>query len=368
MKGSRITAVGLVAAAAAWIASGYLLPRDSADSKAAIEPGQTKIEAPFRVAVANVDVVMHRPKLTLSGQTEADRRVMLVSRANGILTALNVRRGQKVEKGEVIAVLSDEAREAQVVQAEALFEQRRAEYEAKKRLIEKGIAPQLNLVSLESQLKAAQAALAAAKAERDRGVVRAPWAGVITDVPAEIGGASFSVAGHNVAQLMALDPMLAVVEVSEQNLGGVAVGAPARVRLITGRTVDGKIRYVAKSANAKTRTYRVEVAMANADGAIPDGITAEVTIDLAPVGAARVPRSALTFSSAGDLGVRVVDNDNKVAFMPVKLVDDEQSDMWVKGLRNNARVIVKGQDFVREGQRVVAVRADTKFNAKTAER
>ena len=38
MKASRITAVGLVAGAALWIASGHLMPRDSADSQAAIRP------------------------------------------------------------------------------------------------------------------------------------------------------------------------------------------------------------------------------------------------------------------------------------------------------------------------------------------
>ena len=91
-------------------------------------------------------------------------------------------------------------------------------------------------------------------------------------------------------------------------------------------------------------------------------------IDLAPVAAARVPRSALTFSSQGDLGVRLVNAAGKVAFMPVKLVDDRQSDMWVKGLPNNARVIVQGQDFVREGQRVVAVETAANITAKTAER
>ena len=46
MKASRITAVGLVAAAALWIASGHLLPRESAEGQAAIRPAEQKVEAP----------------------------------------------------------------------------------------------------------------------------------------------------------------------------------------------------------------------------------------------------------------------------------------------------------------------------------
>ena len=68
--------------------------------------------------------------------------------------------------------------------------------------------------------------------------------------------------------------------------------------------------------------------------------------------ATRVPRSALTFSSAGDLGVRTVDADDMVDFVPVSVVEDEQSFMWVTGIADGSRVIVQGQDFVREGQKV----------------
>jgi multidrug efflux system membrane fusion protein len=73
--------------------------------------------------------------------------------------------------------------------------------------------------------------------------------------------------------------------------------------------------------------------------------------------AARVPRSALTFSSAGDLGVRTVGGNGKVAFVPVGLVEDEQGQMWVSGLADGAQVITQGQDFVSEGQIVEAVSA-----------
>ena len=108
-----------------------------------------------------------------------------------------------------------------------------------------------------------------------------------------------------------------------------------------------------------------EVEVPNADAVIPDGITAEVSIPLAAVASVSVPRSALTFSSAGDLGVRVVDPGNKVAFVKVSVVDDQQEFMWVRGIADAARVIVHGQDFVREGQVVEPVAAEA---PKTAAR
>lgn len=364
MKASRVTAVGLVAAAALWVLSGHLIPHETAESRAAIRPGEAENEKLFRVAVTETSIVPHSRKLVLSGRTEADRKVALTARTGGVLTELKVKRGQQVKKGEVIAILSDDAREAQVAQARALFNQRRTELEARRKLIEQGTLPRLEGVNLESQFKAAEAGLAAAEAERDRGVVRAPWDGVITDVPAEVGGAAFSMAGKEVATMVALDPMLAVVEISERKLAGINVGDKAKVRLVTGQVAEGRIRFVSKSASQTTRTYRVEAELKNADGAIPDGITAEVSVQLAPVPLTRLARSALTFSSGGDLGVRAVGDDGKVLFHRVSVHEDEQTYLWLDGIPNGARVIVQGQDFVREGQRVEAVPAQ----ASTAKR
>jgi len=364
MKASRITAVGLVAGAALWIGSGHLMSNHGGEGQAAIRPGEAKSQPLFRVEVAQAKVVPHSPTLTLSGRTEADHKVALAARTAGILTELRVKRGQHVEKGEIVAVLADEAREAQVQQAQALVDQRKAELEAKRKLIDIGAMPKLDLVNLESQYKAAQAALATATAERDRGVVRAPWSGVVTNVPAEVGGAAFSFQGTEIATLVAPDPMLAVVEVSERRLAGIKVGETAEVRLITGQSVPGRVRYVAKSASQTTRTYRVEVVMANPDFQIPDGITAEVALSLHPAPAVRLPRSALTISSAGDIGVRVVGEGGKVAFVPVRVVEDMQDTMWLSGVADGARVIVRGQDFVREGQQVAVVEAPTEAAAR----
>jgi multidrug efflux system membrane fusion protein len=355
MKASRLTAVGLVAAAVLWIASGHFMPHESGEGRAAVPPGGNEPKKLFRVAIMQTSEVPHARKLVISGRTEADKRVTIAARTGGVLTELRVKRGTHVNEGDVIAVLSDDARTAQVAQAKALVVQRQAELDAKRKLITTGAMPKLDLVNLEAQLEAAKAALATAEAELDRGVIRAPWAGTVSDLKVDVGQAAFSFMGSELLTLMSLDPMLAVVEVAERKLAGLKVGEMADVRLVNGQTARGKIRFVAKTASATTRTYRVEVEMANPDGAMPDGITCEVSLPQAPVPATQVPRSALTISSTGDIGVRTVTEANTVAFVPVRVVEDEQSSMWVAGIADGTRVIVQGQDFVREGQQVEAV-------------
>lgn len=356
MKASRVVAVGVVAAAGLWIASGHFLPHESAESRASIR-SDAAAKKPFRVAVVETRVTEHSRRLVVAGRTEADKRVTVTARSGGVLTELRVRRGSRVEKGDILAVLSDDARRAQVAQAESLVIQRRTELEAKRKLIVTGAVPKLELVNLEAQLKASEAALAAAEAELERGFVRAPWAGIVHEVAVEVGGAALPMMGREIATIVALDPMLAVVEVSERRLAGLNVGDRAEVKLVTGETLTGRIRFVAKSASQNTRTYRVEVELPNPDGVVPDGITAEVAIPVAPVRAARLPRSSLTIASTGDIGVRIVGGDGAVVFRRVGVVEDQQVAIWVTGLADGDRVIVQGQDFVREGQVVEAVPA-----------
>lgn len=357
MKASRFAAVGLVVGAVVWIGSGYLLPHESPESTAAIT-SETQADKPFRVATIEAKIVPHRPTLVMSGRTMADKKVAVSARANGVITELRVQRGDRVKKGDVIAVLSDEARDANVLQAKAKLSQKKREREVREQLIEKGTLPRLNLLDLEAQEKAAEAALAVAEAERDRSQVLAPWSGIVNAVPAELGQSMNAAApgsSNEIAQLISLDPILAVVEVSERHLQGLMVGAPTRIKLVTGETVEGKIRYISQSASETTRTYRVDIEAPNPDTKIPDGITVEVAVSLEATPATQVPRSALIFSASGDLGVRTVGADNKVDFAKITIAEDRQQNMWVKGVPDGARVIVQGQDFVREGQLVEAV-------------
>jgi multidrug efflux system membrane fusion protein len=353
MKGSRVAAVVIVLAAAGWIASGHF-----GDAHTPPPAAPAAAETPrFRVSVIPVEVQPHQRSLVLSGRTEADKRANAVARAPGVVMDLKVRRGSAVKTGDVIAVLSDEAREATVQQARARLEQRRSEYDAKMRLIRSGTLPALSQPQLEADLKAAEAALAQAEAERNRGEVLSPITGIVNDVPVQVGQALQI--GNNLAEVIGLDPMLAVVEIAERQLGGVNVGDKAEARLVTGQKVAGQVRFISRKASPQTRTYRVEIGIDNKQGTIPDGVTAEVALQLAPVPAARVPRSALTFSGEGKLGVRAVDAASKVTFVPVVVVEDGQADLWVAGVSPDLRVIVQGQDFVKEGELVEAVPVQT---------
>ena len=359
LKPSRIIAIGVVIAAVLWIGSGIVTSNSHAGESGAKEPPSVPVQ---KVGVEVAAPAIHRRSVTLSCVTQADHKASAVARGAGVLRMVAVERGDHIQAGQIVARISDEGRQAAVDQARALLDQRQAEYAANKKLIDQGNQARINLAALEAGVAAAKAAVAAAEAELDRTIVRAPIDGKIDRVPVQVGQAVQ--VGSEIAEIVDPNPMLAVAAVSEARRASVKAGQDASVRFIDNSKTAGKVRFVSLSADTATRTYRVEVRMDNADAAIPDGVTCEMEVNLGADYAVAVPRSALVFSDDGRLGVRIADSQSRAQFVPVAVVDDGTDVLWLTGIDTASRVIVVGQDFVKDGDLVEAVSA-AKAEVKT---
>jgi membrane fusion protein, multidrug efflux system len=352
LKPSKIIAIVLVGASVVWIASGVFESNEEPATEAAAPTSAIPIQ---KVSVASTVPEKHERNILVSCVTEADRRATAVARSDGIIIKLMAVPGAAIRAGQTTAIISDEGREAAVKQAEALVAQRKAEFDANKRLIDQGTTPRNTLPALEAALAAADASLAVARAEADKQTIKSPIDGIIDSVPVQVGQAVRD--GTQIAVVIDPDPMLAVGAVSEFRRASLKIGQNVTVRFVDGSPAKGTINFVSLSAEPATRTYKVETRMGNPDAAIADGLTCEMSISLAPIKAASVPRSALVFSDEGELGVRIVDTESKARFVPIEIVDDGRSRVWVSGIEGSTSVIVVGQDFVKNGDPVEAVSA-----------
>ena len=202
---------------------------------------------------------------------------------------------------------------------------------------------------------AAEAQLAQAEAAADRLNIRAPFAGLVEKVEVERG--EWVQAGTPIATVLALDPIIVRAEVGELDIARIAVGGKATVRLISGAELDGTVRTISNESSAQTRTFAVDVSLPNPDRKIPSGMTAEVSLFTDPVSAVVVPRSVITLSAEGKIGLRVVGADNIARFVATELVDDTAEGLVVAGLPEGVRIITAGQDLVRDGETVTVVDA-----------
>jgi multidrug efflux system membrane fusion protein len=249
-----------------------------------------------------------------------------------------------------------------VVTAKAVLAQRQREFDAVSRLVKSGSSPKLEQDTAQSALATAQSQLEQAIIELDRLQLRAPFAGIIDRVDVDEG--DYLQEGAPVAVLLQLDPIIAKAEVSEHDMALVNVGDPADVRLVSGETITGVVRHISREASAQTRTFPVEVSLPNPQHRISSGLTAEIILRGKAVKSVLLPRSVVTLSEQGDLGIRIINKDDQVGFVPIELIDDTPEGLYLGGISTDARIIVAGQDLVSDGDQVNVVETDTEVSGR----
>lgn len=355
----KIVAVVVLVATGAWVATGQFTSVGSAidEGQAAAEAESQERETIVRtVGVTDPPRSEHARAIRVSGLTSPDKRAVLGSRAAGVIETLAIEEGMTVERGDIVLKLEAEGKVAAVEMARQLLAQRQAEAEAARQLAEQGNLPRLRLDEALSALASARSQLETAEADLDRDIVRAPFDGFIDSVEVEEGSTIAS--GAEIATLLKLDPIRIVGEVSERDIGHIKPGDRAQIRLVNGQEGNGEIAYISREANEATRTFRVEAQIDNEEGTIPAGMTAEITFRGEAVMASTLPRSVITLSEKGDLGVRGVDGQNRVVFYPINLVDDTPDGLVLGGIPEDVRIITGGQELVSEGDIVNPVEAD----------
>lgn len=295
--------------------------------------------------------------------------------------------GDKVEAGDVLAVIDVPLLEEDLNRARAALDEAVATQDvlARKLALSQstlerwrsvqppGAVSKQELDERQSEFENARASESAGKAaiqsrradvqrfERQRDFARivAPFRGTITARAAEVGDYVGGSSGAKPLFRIADTSLLrAYVDVPQAWAFGVAVGRPARVRLRErpGRAYEGVIVRTSGALDERTRTLQVEVDVPNEKGELLPGSYAEVELELAresvPV---VVPGAALLVRAEGPR-VAIVDDANVLHYVRVTVARDLGSEIELaEGLKGGERVVVNMADELPEGSTVEAV-------------
>lgn len=285
--------------------------------------------------------------VVLRGETEAAREVDVTAETTGRVINEPLRKGTEVTAGQILCQIDPGTRDATLAQAEASLSEAEVSLANARKLAQGGYASETQILSAEAGVESARAAVAQAKRDIENLEVKAPFAGLLESDTAELG--TLLTSGSTCATVIQLDPMKLVGYAPETEVEDIKLGAPAGARLISGETVTGQVSFLSRSADAATRTFRVEVLVPNPDNAIRDGQTVELAISAEGEMAHLVAQSSLTLNDDGLIGLRLVGPENRVVFAPVNILRDTREGIWVSGLPEEADIITVGQEFVREG-------------------
>lgn len=387
------TLVVLLVIAAGGVAVAVVALRRSGQAAGAgARPGAAAVA----VEVAPIKAGVIRDVRQFSGTLEASALFQVGSKASGLLERVTVDLGDQVERGQVVAEIDDAEYVQAVARAEAELGVRRAElsgaqsalelaqseFDRSQALKERGIASASQLDATAASLAAARSALALAEAQVKQAEamlqiariqlgetdVRASWGeegaktGIVGERFVDPGG--MIQAGAPIISVATLDPLTAVVFVTERDYAKLQVGQRATLTTdaLPGREFAGQIARIAPIFREASRQARVELRVDNDEGALRPGMFARVRIVLQQEDAAAiVPLGAVTRRGGADV-VFVLDQEGGsvsqwrvrtgISQGDVAQVFFEEGPEGASLPRAGARVVTLGQQLLADGSKV----------------
>lgn len=350
MRKSYIISAVIAVAFLGWLFSGQFI--DAADDGATvtgeIEPGAERALPQVRVAIVEAQTI--NQEVVVYGRTEPARDVEIKAETYGRVVGVMTDEGTFVEAGQPIVTLDTRERQAMLQGARAEQRQREIEYQAALKLGEKGFQTETAIAEAEAELESAKARVRQWEITLDHTEIRAPFSGILERRHVEIG--DYLDTGEAVGLVIEQNPFLVTAEITEAFANVVQPGMAAHAELATGQRVSGRVTFVGTQAQPGTRTIPIEVRIENPNKRFASGVSATVTIELPPVSAHRISSALLSLNDQGRVGVKLVDDEDRVQFVPADIARAETDAIWVEGLPERARVITVGQGFVRDGEKV----------------
>jgi RND family efflux transporter MFP subunit len=373
---SLVILAGLVGA---WL----FLEREQAPSKAprGADPAQV---APVEVAPIERGIITL--KRTFSGALESPASLVVAPKVSGRIKRLRVQLADRVERGALVAELDNEEYVQAVAQAraelavaaanqteaESALAIAKRELERVTQLRERGVASESNLdgaranqLARLAQLEVARAGVTRAEAALETARIRlgysrisADWSGDGTRVVAErfVDEGETVAANAPLLRIVVLDPLTAVIFVSEADYASLRPGLPAV--LTTDAFVDevfsGRIERIAPVFSEATRQARVEISVANPAQRLKPGMFIRARIELERASDALiVPRQALA-ERDDRIGVFVVSaTGTSVSWREVRVGIRDQERVQILGEGLSGRVVTLGQQLVKDGAAII---------------
>ena len=328
-------------------------------------------------AISKLDTVKNVPLITtltakkevfnhvleIQGNVTTKNLLVITPEYSGILTRVYVKEGQRVTKGQTLAKIDDGGLSQQLSQLQIQADLAKTTYERQKRLWEQNIGSEIQFLQAKSSYESQQEAVNQLKQQIAKTVVKAPFSGTIDDVITEQG----RVVAAGQTQLMRivnLKDMYIETDIPERYIKDVTKGKDVEVEFpVIGKTVTTSVRQAGDFINPANRTFKVEVAIPNADKTIKPNLTAKLKInDYTNEDAILIPQSIISENAEGEQYVYIVNDKNEneegIANRVIIKTGKTQGDVIevLEGIESGAEIVQEGARSVKDGQTVKVIK------------
>ena len=285
---------------------------------------------------------------TYTANIEADVLNQITPTIPGRIEKILVEVGQKVSKGQVLVQMESSNLQQQSAQLANLEK----DYERYSELLKVGGIAQQQVDQIKTQIDVLKAAQ---KNVKDNTQLRSPINGVITNRNYDNGDVY---AQRPILTVQQLNPLKAIVHVSESYFTQVKVGMPVDIKLdvYENESFTGKVRLVYPTIDAGTHTFGVEVVIDNKNMKVRPGMYARVTLNFGTNESIVVPDAAVQKQSGSNDKYIFTIQDGVAKYNKVEL-GQRLGDNYevISGIAAGDEVVTAGQTRLIEGTKVEVI-------------
>ena len=294
----------------------------------------------------------------IQGNVETKQNVIVYPEYQGTLLRINVRKGQRVSKGQTLAVIDDGGLSSQLAQLQTQEALAQTTFERQERLWSQEIGSEIQFLQTKAQYESAQNAVKQMKSQLGRTIVKAPFSGTVDDVTTEQG--TVVAPGVPLFRIVNLSNMHVSAEVPETYLKTITKGKDVTVYFpVLDETIKATIKQKGNHINPTNRSFPIEVTVPNKKGLIKPNLTARLLInDYTSKKAILIPLSIINENAAGEQYVYIAfakAKDNTIiAKQQIITTGKSQGDSIeiLSGLKSGDQIIVEGARSVKDNQEV----------------
>jgi len=321
----------------------YVLLPNGQSTQTKAPDGQTQVKT------SRVTAVPMARTIDALGNALAYNSARIVSASNDYLVDLQIREGQPVKKGDLIARFNDVEERAEIAELTASLTEQKRQLQRLKNLTQTQSSAQSLLDEQQAKVNATLARLEALKARLSELELRAPFDGVLG--LRQVSTGAYLNAGTELTTLDDISRVRVEFNVPERYLAEIQTQMPVRARNVAYANTDftGTVTAVDPRVDPVTRSVKVHAVIENADFRLRPGMLLNVRLQLAQAQVIQIAEKAVTPLQSKHF-VYLVEADNKVR--QIEIVPGQRLPGFVEvisGLKAGDEIVIEGSQKLRNG-------------------
>mgnify|MGYP001236679995 FL=1 len=217
--------------------------------------------------------------LNFQGSLDTDQNVVIYPELPGLLKNIYVKQGDKVNKGQLIAKISDNGLTDQLEQLELQRDLAKTTFERLQILWNQKIGSEIQYLQAETNFKSLEKKISQMKDQEDKTRILAPFDGIIDDVIADVGS-NLAPGLTPILRIINIEKMKVSAEIPEIHIPYIKKNKNVKIYVpILDKQILGNISSVGNFINPNNRSFSIEIELLNKSNELKPNMTVSLEIN-----------------------------------------------------------------------------------------